>query len=68
MDSIIIMDKECTLFVTILTKSKGYTWGEMQEEIKPWMLDGIEKQNFSNKECKVLRMHVEFVLLTLINK
>jgi hypothetical protein len=68
MDSIIIMDKKCTFFVTILTKPKEYMWGKMQEEIKPWMLNEIEKQNLSNKECKVLCMHVEFVLLTLINK
>jgi hypothetical protein len=28
----------------------------------------IKKYDFINKECKVLSMHVEFLLLTLIRK
>jgi hypothetical protein len=42
--------------------------GKMQEEIRLLMSIAIEKENFSNKECKVLHMHVGFVLLTLIRK
>ncbi len=41
------------MFITILTKWKGYMWGEKQEKIKHWMLTTIEKKNFSNNEWKV---------------
>jgi len=43
MDSIVILDLKCILFIIILTKLKGYMWGEKQEEIRPWMLIVIEK-------------------------
>jgi hypothetical protein len=48
MDSIVILDLKCIVFITFLTKLKGYMWGEKQEEIKPWMSILIEKQNFNN--------------------
>jgi hypothetical protein len=57
------MDKKCILFITILTKLEGYMRGKMQEEIIFLMSIVIGKENFSNKECKVLHMHVGFVLL-----
>ncbi len=58
MDSIVILDLKCILFIIILTKLKGYMWGEKQEEIRPCMLIVIEKQNFNNNEWKVLHTHV----------
>ncbi len=42
--------------------------GKMQEEIIFLMSIVIGKENFSNKECKVLHMHVGFVLLWIIRK
>jgi hypothetical protein len=35
MDSIVIMDEKCIVFITFKTKIEGYMWGEKQEEIKP---------------------------------
>jgi hypothetical protein len=35
LDSIVIMDKKCILFVTIITKLEGHTWKEKDEEIRP---------------------------------
>jgi hypothetical protein len=34
MDSIVIMDEKCIVFITFETKLKGYIWGEKQEENK----------------------------------
>jgi hypothetical protein len=68
MDSIVIMDQKCILFVTIITKLKGHIWREKYEQIWPWMNIAIEKQNLSNNEWKVLRMHMQLVLLTLRRK
>jgi hypothetical protein len=57
MDSIVILDLKCIVFITFLTKLKGYMWGKKQEEIRPWMSIVIEKKNFNNNEWKVLHIH-----------
>jgi hypothetical protein len=35
LDSIVIMDKTCILFVTIIEKLEGHIWKEKDEEIRP---------------------------------
>jgi hypothetical protein len=43
MDSIVILDLKCIMFIIFLTKLKGYMGGEKQEEIRPWMSIVLEK-------------------------
>jgi hypothetical protein len=35
MDWIVIMDEKCIVFITFLTKLKGYMWRDKQKEIRP---------------------------------
>jgi hypothetical protein len=39
MDSIVIMDKKCFFFVTIITNLEGHIWRKKYEQIRPkWIL------------------------------
>jgi hypothetical protein len=67
MDSIVIMDLKM-YFNHNFNKTKRIYVKKMQEKMRPWMSTIIKKYDFINKECKVLSMHVEFLLLTLIRK
>ncbi len=65
MDSIVIMDKKWVLLVIVYNKIRRTYMRIKHEEITRWMYIAIEKQNLSNNEWKVLRIHMKLVHLTL---
>jgi hypothetical protein len=59
------MDKKWVLLVIVYNKIRRTYMRIKHEEITRWMYIAIEKQNLSNNEWKVLRIHMKLVHLTL---